>query len=139
MSRQGREGRYETPEEQRAAIRSELVESKQFIEKRLSGKHVQHFAYPWNQVGQVTKGLLRECGYISAYAGPTPHKGPILDGDSLYEIARISGDFVPCLPGKGRESLMKVLSYKLSRRLAHGFDNAPIAPVVLRCYIWSLR
>jgi Polysaccharide deacetylase len=119
-SRSAKQGRYETPAEQRAAIECELVESKAFIERRLSGKHVRHLAYPWNQMGEITKGVLRECGYVSGYAGMTRYKGPVLKGNGLYEIARISGDFVPCLPGEGRKSLLKVFARKLTRRLLSG-------------------
>lgn len=114
------EGRYETAQEQREAIRRELTESKARIEKETPGKHVHHFAYPWSQVGHITKELLAECGYFSAYIGLTKHKGSQTAANGIYEFARISGDFVPCLPGKGRNSFLSVLWYKMNRRLTKG-------------------
>ena len=113
-------GRHETAEEQRLSIRAELIESRERIEAEVPGSQVHHLAYPWNVVGTTTLELLEECGYVSAYAGLTPHRRSSDDRKDLYQLARISGDFVPCLPGEGRAGLFPVLRQKIFRRLTVG-------------------
>lgn len=115
-------GRYESPEEQRAAVRVELVESRERIETELVGARVRHLAYPWNLVGRITLAQMEECGYDSAYGGLTPFKGGpgSAVGEARFQLARISGDFIPCLPGKGRRSLLSTLGFKVLRRVTVG-------------------
>ena len=115
-------GRYETASEQREAIRHELADSRDEIEQNLPGKRVRHFAYPWSEVGNITKEMLAQCEYASAYAGLIGHQGNRICNEGIYELARLNGDFVPCLPGSGRKSFLRVLAYKLGRRLSGGLQ-----------------
>jgi peptidoglycan/xylan/chitin deacetylase (PgdA/CDA1 family) len=114
-----RSGRYEQDDEQKDAIKRELTLSRRRIEERLSGKAVKHFAFPWSKIGNLTTNLLAECGYESAYGGlPTtdlPYTGP-----HPYRINRVNADFILRLPGKGQQSLMRIIFDKSTRRLAAG-------------------
>jgi hypothetical protein len=113
-------GRLERADEQKEGIRKELVESKRRIEAELAGKVVAHLAYPWHQMGELVQQLLPECGYLSAYAGLTEGKGPRSAEGRLFQLARLSADFLPCLPGEGRQSVGRVLARKIRRRLTQG-------------------
>jgi len=113
-------GRLEGEAEQRAAIERELLDSKSRIERELPGHTVRHLAHPWNEVGRLTQDLLPGCGYLSAYAGLTRERGRRAQGRGLFELARLSGDFVLCLPGRGRRPLWRVMGFKVARRLTRG-------------------
>ncbi len=113
-------GRFESSEEQVAAIRAELVESKQAIEAKLPGKKVQHFACPWNITSAVTQKLLAEVGYKTSFVGiKTAPQADDLPEDFLT-VKRMSGDFVLCLPGSGRQSFVRVILAKMLRRISKG-------------------
>jgi hypothetical protein len=113
-------GRFESYDEQVAGIRAELEESKQIIEEKLSGKKVHHFACPWNITSALTQKLLAEVGYKTSFVGikdvPQPEDLP----EEFLTVKRISGDFVLCLPGEGRQSFMKVIFLKIFRRITKG-------------------
>ncbi len=113
-------GRFESYDEQAASIRVELADSKATIEKRLPGKKVYHFACPWNITSAVTQKLLAEVGYKTSFVGikdvPQPDGLP----KEFLTVKRISGDFVLCLPGEGRQSFMKVILSKMMRRVRKG-------------------
>jgi peptidoglycan/xylan/chitin deacetylase (PgdA/CDA1 family) len=114
-----RSGRYEQDDEQEDAIKRELTLSRRRIEERLSGKAVKHFAFPWSKIGNLSTRLLAECGYESAYGGlPTtdlPYAGP-----QPYRINRVNADFILRLPGRGQQSLMRIIFDKSKRRLVAG-------------------
>ncbi|MDZ7357033.1 MAG: polysaccharide deacetylase family protein [candidate division KSB1 bacterium] len=113
-------GRFESSEEQAAAIRAELEASKQIIEKKMPGKTVQHFACPWNITSKLTQKLLAEVGYKTSFVGIK--KVPQLDDlpEDFLTVNRISGDFVRCLPGDGRKAFWKVILSKIMRRMIKG-------------------
>lgn len=113
----GNYGRYETSEEHRQAILSELIKSKGLIEGRLPGKEVSHMCYPWHNYSRTSIELSHEAGYKTNFAGKVMHRyWGILMGNPIL-IARIGGDFFLRLPGKGRESLLKPLFNKILRHL----------------------
>lgn len=113
-------GRFESSDEQIASIRAELEESKQIIEEKLPGKNVRNFACPWNITSALTQKLLAEVGYKTSFVGiknvPQPDELP----ENFLTVKRISGDFVLCLPGEGRQSFMKVILSKMIRRVRKG-------------------
>lgn len=113
-------GRFESSNEQIASIRAELEDSKRIIEAKLLGKKVNHFACPWNITSELTQKLLAEVGYKASFVGikdvPQPDDLP----DDFLTAKRISGDFVLCLPGEGRQSFAKVILSKMIRRLRKG-------------------
>jgi hypothetical protein len=113
-------GRFESYDKQLAAIRAELEESKGIIETKLPGKKVHHFACPWNITSELTQKLLAEVGYKTSFVGikdvPQPEDLP----EDFLTVKRISGDFVLCLPGKGRQSFARVILAKMFRRISKG-------------------
>jgi Polysaccharide deacetylase len=115
-SQNGR-GHYETHDEQRAAIRRDLTLSRRLIEDKLPRKSVKHFAFPWSQIGGLTASLLAECGYESAYGG-LPTSDLCYTGPHPYRINRVNADFIFRLPGKGQQSLMRIIFDKSTRRLS---------------------
>jgi hypothetical protein len=114
-------GRFESYDEQWAGIRAELEESEKIIEEKLPAKKVHHFACPWNVTSELTQKLLAEVGYKTSFVGikdvvPQPAGLP----EEFLTVKRISGDFVLCLPGEGRQSFMKVIFLKIFRRITKG-------------------
>jgi len=114
------ETKFESTQEQKKVIWDELTGGKAGIEAQLSGKTVRHISFPWNQSGRLTRSLLQEAGYFSAYGGLS--KVYVENGQTVdrYYINRVSGDFVRALPGKGRLSMPAIMLSKIRRRLLKG-------------------
>lgn len=111
--------RYETADEQRAAIRASLANSKHSIEQKLPGQNVTHLCYPWHRYSMLAASLAQELGYRSTFIDINPQKpvpvwndpyrvqyalpinGP---GDDPHQITRIDArdNVVLSLPGEGR-------------------------------------
>lgn len=108
-------GRLETPEEQAAAIRHELVEARRAIETRV-GRPAVHLCYPWHAAGAVARALAVEAGYETAFCGKVKGVPITRPGGDLRAIARLGEDYLELLPGRGRGSLAEVLSRKWRRR-----------------------
>ena len=73
-----------------ASARREIIQSKKVLEKELSNK-VRHFSYPfgsraYGDYDVHTRHILMDAGYLSAC---TTEIGPVLSGDSTYELKRI--------------------------------------------------
>lgn len=113
-------GYFESEEEQKTRIHKELILSKEMIENHLIGHTVSHFAYPWNQSGRIVKTLLKQSGYLMAYNGLKKPYTVSHQSFDVYDIQRISGDYIKRLPGQGRESFSKILFNKIIRRAKHG-------------------
>lgn len=114
------EDKFETKNKQITAILKELRYSKLAIEDNLADKKVYHFAWPWNQTGSITTKVLVKSGYKTAFMGLT---ADALEGktiEDLFLIKRVTGDFIKCLPGDGRQSFWSVLLHKIFRRLKIG-------------------
>lgn len=108
-------GRFETAEEQAAAIRRELLGSKTLIEER-TGRPVSHLCYPWHVSGPTSERIAREAGYRTAFSGKVKGVPVTRPGGDLSRIARIGEDWLETLPGKGRRSAFSVLRSKWRRR-----------------------
>ncbi len=112
--------RYESEDEQVTDIFEELDLSSRTIQSQLPGKVVRHFAYPWNEVGLMTTNILEKCGYKTAFTGMVPNQLKIEESRNIRIIRRVSGDFIKCLSGEGRQSFWSVLLSKMIRRLKNG-------------------
>ena len=116
------DNKFESEKEQEQSILEELRLSKRTIEEKLQDKTIRHFAWPWNQVGVLTARLLVKSGYTTSYMGLT--KGDIDDSEindiNLNLIRRVTGDFIICLPGEGRQSFWSVMLRKIIRRFKSG-------------------
>jgi len=111
--------RFESVEKQTENIARELQLSKTKIEEHLGNKDVHHFACPWNQLGVLTANLLAEHGYTMSFMGMS-QSGLLEKNLKIRLIKRITGDFISCLPGEGRQSFFSVMMYKILRRLKSG-------------------
>jgi peptidoglycan/xylan/chitin deacetylase (PgdA/CDA1 family) len=117
--RQRLRGRYETAQEQEAAIGRELREARRLIEER-TGRPVVHLCYPWHAWGPTARRLAREAGYRTAFCGKVPGVPITLAGGDPLTIARIGEDYVELLPGRGRAELTAILRRKWKRRARGG-------------------
>lgn len=112
-------GDFESAVERDTAIRRELEEARQLIERH-TGRPAVHLCYPWHTAGPTTRRLAREAGYRTAFCGKVPGVPITPPGGDPHRIARIGEDYVELLPGKGRADLASVLRKKWSRRVRGG-------------------
>ena len=112
-------GRVESQADREAAIRRELGEARSLIERH-TGRPVVHLCYPWHASGPTARRLALEAGYRTAFCGKVPGVSITTPGGDPHAIARIGEDYVELLPGRGRDSLLKVLRRKWSRRMRGG-------------------
>ena len=111
----GDSGYFENEEQFKQNIFTELKESKFAIEKKLNGKTVNHFCYPWWIGSEVASKISKEAGYLTNFWGTLSDRRANKQGDSPYRITRLlSDDFIFRLPGKGRKSLVKIIQGKFS-------------------------
>jgi hypothetical protein len=108
----GRRGGFETAAEMEAAMRFELVTSRQQIEARL-GKEVRHFCYPWFAGSPLADRCAADAGYR------TVHYGILCPGDppsaAPLRVARISEEYLMSLPGAGRSRPWSVWAERARR------------------------
>jgi Polysaccharide deacetylase len=103
---QERRGRFATPAETRAAIADELVLSKELLEKRLPGKVVRHFCYPWFEGCDLADRLAAASGYRTVHGGIGVRSR---DGAAMpLPVQRISNEYLFRLPGEGRTGIAPV-------------------------------
>lgn len=110
-------GRFETPDEQRAAIREGLARARDMLRAQL-GQDADHLAYPWSHGGTRSVELSRQVGYRTNFWGPLPQTRLNRPGQDPFFIARLKDDYLMRLPGRGRESLADVFLLKYRRRRA---------------------
>ncbi|PJF40381.1 MAG: hypothetical protein D6737_03735 [Chloroflexi bacterium] len=140
----GDDGRYESPDEQRAAIHDSLVSSKQMIEEHLPGHIVRHLCYPWHRYSIMAASLAIESGYVSTFVDINHHKlEPTWNapyavqhaipvntvGDDPYLITRIDSrdDLILSLPGEGRLTMNQRIRARMLRvpqRIKRLYANA---------------
>lgn len=111
----------ESPEEQAAAVREAVTDSKTTIESRL-GKKVAHLCLPFGIGGRIAIKAAAEAGYRSVHWGVSAEPW----ADSVVEITsvtRIKDDYLPRLPGRGRAPLLSIFGGKAVRRLAFGLKG----------------
>lgn len=108
-------GRFETSEEMVAAVRGELVESKQMLEARLAGKQVRHFCYPWFLGSDMSDCVAAQVGYRTVHYGAAPRMNRGQNSEMPPRIRRISEEYLFRLPGHGRWSLLSLSSIWINR------------------------
>lgn len=95
---------FETEREQRRAVLRDLVDSKREIERRLPGKTVRHFAYPWFRGSPLAVELSPEAGYLSnAWGSLLPDF--VHAQRAVLPVPRLPLWYIWRLPGKGRKSI----------------------------------
>jgi len=95
-------------------IYHDLYESKRMIEEKLD-KTVRHLCYPWFIGSDLSVRASKDAGYVCNYWGILGRRTTNPIGVSPYYLARMNDDYIVTLPGKGRNSLFKVLMDKILR------------------------
>lgn len=96
-------GRYESDAERATAIREELVRGREGLNTRLGVRSVTHVALPWGIAGTFTASLLAATGHETAFAERPLHRRAVRAGDDPFQLMRLNGKFVTCLPGRQRQ------------------------------------
>jgi len=113
-------GRWETPDEQRAALGEDLKKAKRTLEEQLD-KPVEHLAFPWNEASSLAISLAGEVGYRSVFRGVLNDRDLTQLGDDPMHIPRVTaGSFqqnVLSLPGRGRRGPALMMAWKIVRGL----------------------
>jgi Polysaccharide deacetylase len=109
--------RLEDAKEQRAAILKDFIDSKNEIERRLPGKLVRHFCFPWFRGAPLSMRLSAEAGYVSNAWGSLLPKF-VRKSCAPITIPRLSPTYVWRLPGKGRKSRSEVLRKRFFQQVS---------------------
>ena len=106
---------FESEEEQKENIFTDLLESKRVMEKVLVGKIVNHLCYPWWAGSSLSMEISKKAGYLTNFWGiDEKRRSTNRVGDDPYRVSRFLGDdYLFRLPGEGRKSLRKILEEKL--------------------------
>lgn len=103
--------RYEDQDERENAIRNDLKNAKLLIEKKLSGKRVRHFCFPYFTADETAVNISREEGYITNFWGGFIPKYALKNKNPL-PISRLNSAYIWRLPGKKRKPLREVVKNK---------------------------
>jgi hypothetical protein len=95
-------GTFENDETRAAAIRDELAEGRALLNAGLATSTVRHVALPWGIAGSLTRRVLAETGHLTAFAERPFRVRGVRAGDDRYGLMRLNGNFLTCLPGRGR-------------------------------------
>jgi len=95
--------RFESDAERAAAIREELAEGRALLNERLGTTTVRHVALPWGIAGETTRRALADTGHELAFAERPLKRRGVHAGDDCYQLMRLNGKFLTCLPGRGRK------------------------------------
>jgi hypothetical protein len=95
--------RFETDTARAAAIRAELAEGRTLLNERLGTTTVRHVALPWGVAGGTTRRALADTGHELAFAERPLKRRGVRTGDDRYQLMRLNGKFLTCLPGRGRK------------------------------------
>jgi hypothetical protein len=101
-AREGRP-RVESEDERHETIRRELVDGRALLNQRLGTNTVKHVAMPWGVAGKLTRRLIAETGHETAFAERPGRRRTVRAADDRFELMRLSGRFLTCLPGRGRQ------------------------------------
>ena len=100
---QGPRGGFESEDARGAAIRTELADGRALLNEKLGTASVRHVALPWGIAGDTTRRALRETGHVTAFAERPLKRRGVHAGDDPYQLMRLNGKFLTCLPGRGRQ------------------------------------
>jgi len=95
-------GSFESDESRARAIREELATARAILNDQLQTDTVKHVAMPWGIGGALARREVEATGHTTAFAERPLRRRAIRAGDDRYQLMRLSGRFVTCLPGRGR-------------------------------------
>src|SRR5581483_11164955 len=97
-------GSFESDDERASVIREELAEARQILSERLKTNTVRHVAMPWGIAGAIARRAAEETGHELAFAERPFRTRLVRAGDDRLGLMRLSGKFITCLPGRGRQT-----------------------------------
>jgi hypothetical protein len=95
-------GSFESDDARSAFIRDELADARAILNERLGTNTVRHVALPWGIAGATAKAEAAATGYATAFAERPLKRRAVKAGDDRYQLMRLNGKFLTCLPGRGR-------------------------------------
>jgi peptidoglycan/xylan/chitin deacetylase (PgdA/CDA1 family) len=105
----GASGRFEDDETRAAVIRKELAEAREWLNSALGTTTVRHVALPWGVSGRVARAAIEATGHVTAFAERPLRRRAVAAGDDRFQLMRLSGRFLTCLPGRGRTSFFSAV------------------------------
>jgi len=113
---------FESKNEQKERIITELIRAKDMIESHLRNHTVQCLAYPWGAGSDLAVQCSQEAGYQANFWSTLPGHSKNQIGNNPFFLVRLKHDFLWRLPGNGRRSLLDLFSFKLRRRAGGKID-----------------
>jgi hypothetical protein len=98
----GGRGAFESDSARSTAIRDELANGRALLNDKLGTNTVKHAAMPWGISGALTRQALEATGHVTAFAERPLRRRAIRAGDDRFQLMRLNGRFLTCLPGRGR-------------------------------------
>ena len=95
--------RFETDLERAGSIRDELAAGRAILNEKLGTSTVKHVAMPWGIGGALARREVEATGHVTAFAERPLRRRAIRAGDDRFQLMRLSGRFLTCLPGRGRK------------------------------------
>lgn len=105
----GAKGRFEDDETRAAIIRKELAEARDWLNDALGTTTVRHVALPWGIGGRLARTAIEATGHVTAFAERPLLRRAVAAGDDRFQLMRLSGRFLTCLPGRGRTAFFSVV------------------------------
>jgi hypothetical protein len=102
-------GRFENDDERSRVIRKELADGRALLNEKLRTTSVKHVALPWGISGAVTRAAIEATGHELAFAERPWRRRSVRAGDDRFELMRLSGRYVTCLPGRNRDSFFSTI------------------------------
>lgn len=117
MDGRGEPGRFLSADETRDELESDLDRSRKLIEEHLGNEGVKSVCFPYGLGSSEAVQAAAKVGYAGAFwvwCGDRTINAP---GMSPFHCVRLKADYLPRLPGAGRQSLSGILGMKLTRRV----------------------
>ena len=97
----GISGSFESDADRQATIRAELADGRAILSERI-GSEVRHVAMPWGISGAVARDAVEATGHELCFAEQPGRRRSVRAGDDRFHLMRLNGNFITCLPGRGR-------------------------------------
>jgi len=95
----------ETDQEQREAIRGDLILCRETLEKRLE-RPIRILCFPWAVAGGVAREEAKVLGYRAAFSDSFPGKRFVHSKADPFQLMRLKHNWIYYLPGKGRKNIV---------------------------------